>query len=55
MTLMIMEVCSSADDYTDWDNSKQLGVEGWVMFAVTHSPLLPLLDHVLLCMHNYSY
>ena len=27
---MIMEVYNSAD-YTDWDNSKQKGVEGWVM------------------------
>ena len=28
---MIMEVYNSADDYTDWDISKQEGVEGWVM------------------------
>ena len=28
---MIMEVYSSADDYMDWDISKQEGVEGWVM------------------------
>ena len=52
---MIMEVNSSADDYTDWDISKQEGVEGWVMFAVTDFPLLPLLDHMLLHMRNYSY
>ena len=51
---MIMEVYSSADDHMDWDNSKQEGVEGWVMFAVTHSPSLLPLDHVLLCMRNYS-
>ena len=52
---MIMEVYGSADGYTDWDTSKQEGVEGWVMFAVTHSPPLPLLNHVLLRMHHYSY
>ena len=55
---MIMEVSSSADDYTDWDIrdiSKREGVERWVMFAVTHSPPLPLLDHVLLRMRHYSY
>ena len=52
---MIMEVYSSADGYTDWDISKQKGVEGWVMFAVTHSPPLPLLNHVLLRMRHYSY
>ena len=52
---MIIEVHSSADDYTDWDISKQEGVEEWVMFAVTDSPPLPLLDHVLLHMCNYSY
>ena len=52
---MIMEVHSSANDYTDWNISKQKGVEGWVMFAVTHSPPLPLTDHVLLCMRHYSY
>ena len=46
-----MEVYNSADNYTDWDISKQEGVEGWVMFA----PPLPLLEHVLLCMHHYSY
>ena len=28
MTLMIMGVYSSADGYTDWDISKQEGVEG---------------------------
>ena len=28
-----MGVHSSADDYTDWDISKQEGVERWVMFA----------------------
>ena len=33
---MIMAVHSSVDDYMDWDISKQEGVEGWVMFAVTH-------------------
>ena len=48
-------IYSSADGYTDWDISKQEGVEGWVMFAVTHSPPLPLLNHVLLRMHHYSY
>ena len=48
-------VYSSADDYKDWDLSKQEGVEGCVMFAVTHSPPLPLLDHMLLRMCNYSY
>ena len=42
-----MEVYSSANDYTNWDISKQEGVEGWVMFVVTHSPPLPLLDHAL--------
>ena len=52
---MIMEVYSSANDYMDWDISKQEGMEGWVMFAVTHSPPLPLLDHVLLHMDHYSY
>ena len=25
------------------------------MYAVTHSPPLPLLDHVILHMYNYSY
>ena len=48
-------IYSSADGYTDWDISKQEGVEGWVMFAVTDFPLLPLLDHMLLHMRNYSY
>ena len=52
---MIMEVYSSADDYMDWDISKQEGVEGWVIFAVTDSPPQPLLDHVLLLTRNYSY
>ena len=52
---MIVGVHSSADDYTDWDISKQEGVEGWVKFAITDSPLRPLLDHVLLHMLNYSY
>ena len=50
-----MEVYSSADGYTDWDISKQGGVEGWVMFAATHSPPLLLLNHMLLRMHHYSY
>ena len=52
---MIMEVYSCADGYTDWDIRKQEGVEGWVMFAVTHSSPLPLLNHVLLRMRHYSY
>ena len=51
---MIMEVHSSEEDYIDWDISKQEGVEGQVMFAVMDSSPLPLLDHMLLCIRNYS-
>jgi len=50
-----MEVYYSAEDYMGWDVSNQEGVEEWVMFSVTRSPPLPLLDHVLLCMRHCSY
>ena len=48
-------IYSTADGYTDWDISKPEGVEGWVLFAVTDSPPLLLLNHVLLRMRHYSY
>ena len=48
-------IYSTADGYMDWDISKPEGVEGWVMFAVTDSPPLLLLNHMLLCMRHYSY